>query len=338
MLFSSLWHQISFNRIEKGRFLRIMQAQVKAGISWGDMFYNMQKNGQTSPTKQLAILALEGYERYGSYITNWRGQGYWNEVEMELLVSAEQTGMLEEIASIIEGISAPQRSFFTAVLVPCAQWIISALLMMGILLGSLTQEDLLQRIGGGDIATLRYAHLLADWGPLVALIIALFCVAYLAARRFITMPLRGQLRKAGGFSLYDRQFGATMARLLAVFLEQGFAPAESLCKSGAIYLSHPAKTDMINQAIREIDAGIKMSDSLKDILRPEQSELLQMLAPNEDSVSLARSLRGIANILDEAIDQIMATTRTSIQIISLIIFGGLTFILMELLTGSFMQP
>jgi len=330
-------NRLSFDATERDDFIQMMKMHVDAGQPAADMFKHMAEHGHTSIVKILGKAAVDGFNTRGSYTASWENLGYWSDTEVALLRSAEDNDTLAELPEILKGITSSEGSFFGTVIVPSGMWFLSAIMMVGILLGLLTQESLLVQVGAGDIAALRIAHQVADILPAALVMAALMGVVYFWLRGHLESPHRNTLRKCGFFCIYDRKSGAMVARILGALMTQSHARGAALESCIHIFRHEAQLHAGLKTAFEQVNEGLPLPAALRDILYPEQSALLYSFAPSQNESQYAKGLQIIAAKLDSLASRRMRDCRTILQLTSSIVIFGIGIVLMDVMMGSFIQ-
>ena len=327
---------VAFGETERRRLLRIITTQLHAGLPLGQIFRSLEEFGHSPAIRRLGRQSQRDQVETGLFTGRWDTSGLWPRRDALLLQVAERQGALPEVTKILEAGSSEKVSWWKVVGQPNMIWVGSALMTVAILLGTMTQADLIRQYSTEEPRALLYGAFVQQWG-LPLLITALGAtVAYRVLRRTLDWPLRGLCQKVALFLAADRLYAARNCRLLATLFSLGLSWSESMEIARKIDAGDPYRQTSLGRVQAAINRGDGVAEALRSahLLDQRYANYLRSLAPEGDTGSLCVGLPLVADLLELDVASVLEDIRFFVTAVSLAITGLIIFALLPLAFGE----
>ena len=327
---------VAFGETERRRLLRIITTQLRAGLPLGQIFRSLEEYGHSPAIRRLGRQSQRDQVETGLFTGHWDSSGLWPRRDALLLQVAERQGALPEVTEILEAGSSEKVSWWKVVGQPNMIWAGSALMTVAILLGTMTQADLIRMYSTEEPRALMYGTFVQQWGPALLLIGAGVTVVYRIMRRRLGWPLRGLCHKAGMFLAADRLYAARICRLLTTLFSLGLSWSESMNIARKLEAGNPYHRDIFGRVQGALDRGEGVAEALRyaHLLDLRYANYLRSLAPEGDTDSLCVGLPLVADLLELDVASALEDIRYFVTAASLAITGLIIFALLPLAFGE----
>ena len=327
---------VSFGETERSRLLRIITTQLRAGLPLGQIFRSLEEYGHSPAIRRLGRQSQRDQVETGLFTGHWDSSGLWPRRDALLLQVAERQGALPEVTEILEAGASEKVSWWQVVGQPNMIWVGSALMTVVILLGTMSQADLIRQYSSEEPRALLYGAFVQKWGLPLLLAALSASTTYLALRRRLDWPLRGMCLKAGLFLASDRLNAARSCRLLATLFGLGLSWSESMEIARKLETGNPCHESALRRAQSAINRGDGVAEALRfaHLLDQRYANYLRSLAPEGDTDSLCAGLPLVADLLELDVASALEDIRYFVTAASLAITGLIIFALLPLAFGE----
>ena len=327
---------LSFGPGERSRLLHIISTQLRAGLPLGQIFKGLEQYGHSPAIRLLGRQAQRDQTETGLFTGRWDRSGLWPRRDALLLQVAERQAALPEVTEILQAGADVKISWWSVVGQPNLIWVGSAVMTVAILLGTMTQADLIRQFSETEPRALLYGAVVQQWGPPLLVAGLSLTAVYLLLRRSLGWPLRGLGYLLGLFRTSDRLHAAGVCRLLATLFGLGLSWAESLGTVRRIDVGQPCREAMLNRAQTRIDDGDGVAAALQDahLLDERYANYLRSLAPAGETDGLCVGLPLVADLIELDVASTLEDLRYFITAVSVAIAALIIFALLPLAFGE----
>ena len=327
---------VAFGETERSRLLRIITTQLRAGLPLGRIFRGLEEFGHSPAIRRLGRQSQRDQAETGLFTGRWDSSGLWPRRDALLLQVAERQDALPEVTEILEAGARENVSWWQVVGQPNLIWVGSALMTLAILLGTMSQAELIRQYSVEEPRALMYGAFVQQWGPALLLLGAGLTIAYRILRRSLGWPLRGLCHKAGLFLAADRLYAARICRLLTTLFSLGLSWSESVEIARKIDAGAPCRQASLGRVQAAINRGDGVAEALRfaHLLDQRYANYLRSLAPEGDTGSLCAGLPLVADLLELDVASALEDIRYFVTAASLAITGLIIFALLPLALGE----